>query len=308
MKSAPSVLVVGSSNTDLAIQMERLPKPGETILGGRFTTAAGGKGANQAVAAARAGAAVTFIARIGQDIFGDQAVAALLSAGVHIDHVLREPNHPSGVALIFIGSLGENSIAVAPGSNAYLTPSDLQKAQKKFSEADMLVLQLESPRATVQAAVALASTAGLRVVLNPAPAQPLPKKLLRQVFVLTPNETEATLLTGVAVRNQTSAAEAASILHSQGVQNVIITMGSGGAYISAQGVGQLIPGYKVKVVDTTAAGDVFSGALAVALAEGRTLVEAACFANAAAAISVTRLGAQPSAPSREEIERRRAAG
>lgn len=302
MKSAPSVLVIGSSNTDLAIQMDRLPKPGETVLGGRFTTAAGGKGANQAVAAARAGGAVTFVARIGRDVFGDRAIAGFMVDDINVDHVIRDPSTPSGVALILIDRAGENSIAVAPGSNSRLAPADLNQARKQFQRAGAIVLQLETPLETVRAALKLADGRGVRVILNPAPAQTLPGSLLRRVSVLTPNESEAKLLTGVTVNSPTAAARAASKLLFAGVENVIITMGSRGAYVAGKDGRQMVSGYKVKAKDTTAAGDVFTGALAVALAEGRSLFDAARFANAAAALSVTRLGAQPSAPTRKEIE------
>jgi ribokinase len=308
MKPAPSVLVVGSSNTDMAIKMDRLPKPGETILGGRFASASGGKGANQAVAAARAGGAVTFIARIGRDMFGDKAVAGFVADGISVDYVIRDQTNPSGVALIFVGRAGENSIAVASGSNGKLAPADLEKTRNAFHHADVLVLQLETPMKTVMAAAELAAETGLRVILNPAPAQCLPASLLRRVSVLTPNQSEAELLTGVTLKGGASAARAARELLSRGVQNVIITLGSRGACVAGKETCRMIPGYKVRAVDSTAAGDVFNGALAVALAAGKPLLEAACFANAAAAISVTRMGAQTSAPTRREIERMMATG
>lgn len=303
MKAAPSVLVIGSSNTDLTVRMDRLPKPGETVLGGHFSTAAGGKGANQAVAAARAGATVTFIARIGRDPFGDQALVDLAADGIHLEFVIRDKSTPSGVALIFVAASGENSIAVASGSNGQLTPADLKKARQAFVKADALVLQLESPLRSVQAAAGMAAATGVPVILNPAPAQMLPKSLWRRISLLTPNEHEAELLTGITVKDRSSAASAAAAIHAKGVPNVVITMGSRGAFVSAQGSGKMVPGYKIKPLDSTAAGDVFTGSLAVALAEGRPLFEAARFANAAAALSVTRLGAQPSAPRRQEIER-----
>ncbi|MGO8696924.1 MAG: ribokinase [Limisphaerales bacterium] len=297
-----TVLVIGSSNTDLTIKMDRLPIPGETVLGGQFSTAAGGKGANQAVAAARAGAVVTFIARIGDDPFGDQAVAGFVADGINVDYVVRDKTSPSGVALIFVAASGENSIAVASGSNGKLTPADVKKARPAFRRADALVLQLESPLETVQAAAEIAAAIGLPVILNPAPARPLPKSLLRRISVLTPNEHEAELLTGIPVKSSPNAARAAAALHRGGIRGVIITMGPRGVFVSGPGCGEMVPGYKVKPLDTTAAGDVFTGALAVALAEGKPLLEAARFANAAAALSVTRLGAQPSAPRRKEIE------
>ena len=304
----PRILVVGSSNTDMIIKMARIPRPGETIIGGEFTSAAGGKGANQAVGAARAGGAVTLIARIGQDMFGDKAVAGFIADGINVDYVVRDRTSPSGVALIFVGQNGENSIAVASGANARLTPADVRKAKGAFRDVSVLLLQLETPLDTVQAAAELAAAAGVRVILNPAPARPLPDKLLRRLYLLTPNESEAELLTRVAVDNVDGAAKAADALLARGVQNVIITMGARGAWVAGAGIRQLIPAFKVKAVDTTAAGDVFNGALALALAEGKPLLEAARFASAAAAISVTRMGAQTSAPTRKEIERLLATG
>ena len=299
----PRILVVGSSNTDMIIKLDRIPRPGETILGGAFVIAAGGKGANQAVGAARAGGQVIFIARVGQDMFGEQAVAGLVTDGINADHVTRDKTSPSGVALIFVAKDGENSIAVAGGANANLSNADVRKAKAAFAGASVLVMQLETPLESVQAAADLAAKAGVRVILNPAPAQPLPDKLLKCVSILTPNETEAELLTGIAVSDAATAAAAAAKLCVRGVQTVIITLGARGAYVATESGGQLVPGFKVKAVDTTAAGDIFNGALAVAIAEGKPLELAVRFANAAAAISVTRLGAQPSAPTRREIER-----
>ena len=299
----PHILVVGSSNTDMIIKLDRIPRPGETILGGAFVTAAGGKGANQAVGAARAGGQVTFIARVGQDLFGDQAVAGFATDGINVDHVTRDKTNPSGVALIFVAKDGENSIAVAGGANAKLSPADVKKAKPAFAGASVLVMQLETPLDTVQAAAALAAKAGVPVILNPAPAQPLPDKLLECVSILTPNETEAELLTGIAVTDTATAAVAAAKLRARGVQTVIITLGARGAFVATESGQQLVPGFKVKAVDTTAAGDIFNGALAVALAEGKPLDQAVRFGHAAAAISVTRLGAQPSAPTRREIEK-----
>ena len=299
----PRIIVVGSSNTDMIIKLDRIPRPGETILGGAFVTAAGGKGANQAVGAARAGGQVTFIARVGQDMFGDQAVAGFVRDGINVKHISRDKTSPSGVALIFVAKDGENSIAVAGGANGKLSPDDVKKAKSVFAGASVLVMQLETPLETVQAAADLAAKASVPVILNPAPARPLPDKLLKRVAILTPNETEAELLTGIAVKDDSSAAAAAAKLRARGVQTVIITLGARGAYVATKGSGQLVPGFKVKTVDTTAAGDIFNGALAVALAEAKPLEHAVRFANAAAAISVTRLGAQPSAPTRPEIER-----
>jgi ribokinase len=296
------VLVAGSANTDMIIKVDRIPKAGETTLGGEFTSTAGGKGANQAVAASRAGGAVTFIARVGRDIFGAQAVAGYIDDGINVDYIVRDRTSPSGVALIFVGNDGQNSIAVASGANAKLSLADIRKAKAAFGKASVLLVQLETPLATVEAAVELARQAGGRVILNPAPARPLSVRLLKRIFLLTPNESEAELLTGLPVDCKASAATAAHKLLAAGVQNVIVTLGARGAYVAAKGVSQLVPAFKVKAVDSTGAGDVFNGALAVALGEGKPLLEAARFATAAAAISVTRMGAQSSAPTRAEID------
>jgi len=298
----PRILVIGSSNTDLIIKVAHIPKPGETILGGEFARAAGGKGANQAVAAARAGGAVTFIARVGRDANGEQALAGFAADGINVKHVIRDPSRPSGVALILVDQNGENCIAVASGANDRLCPADVRKSKEAFRRAQVVLLQLETPLPTVAASVALAAAACVRVVLNPAPARPLPAQLLKRVYLLTPNESEAELLTGVAVTNEATAARAAEKLRTRGVQNVVITMGARGAFVAGKDMRQLIPGFKVNAVDATGAGDVFNGALVVALAEGLLLLGAAQFASAAAAISVTRFGAQPSAPTRTEIQ------
>jgi ribokinase len=296
-------VVVGSSNTDMTIRVRRIPRPGETLLGGEFFTAAGGKGANQAVGAARAGGKVTLIARVGKDIFGDQAIAGLRRDGIDVSCVFRDPAAASGVALIFVAKDGENSIAVAGGANANLSPADVKKAAKIIRVAAMLVVQLETPLAAVQAAAEVAVKAGVQVILNPAPARPLPNSLLKLISILTPNETEAELLTGIKVTDEGAAAKASARLRSRGVRTVILTLGSRGAFLADVNGQQFVPGFKVKAVDTTAAGDIFNGALAVALAEGRSLVEAARFANAAAALSVTQRGAQSSAPTRVAIEK-----
>jgi len=297
------ILVIGSSNTDMIIRLGRLPRPGETVLGGAFAMAAGGKGANQAVAAARAGGCVTFIACVGRDVFGERAVQGFRQDGIDVDWVVRDPRHPSGVALIFVGAEGQNSIAVASGANARLTPTHVRRARRLFADAAALVMQLETPLATVQAAAAQAADAGVPVILNPAPAQSLPRRLLRLVTVLTPNETEAERLSGMTIANDQTAAKAAAELLAQGPRVVVITLGSRGALVATAEGCQVVPAFPVRAVDTTAAGDVFNGAFAVAWSEGCPLVEAVRFANAAAALSVTRLGAQPSAPARRAIVR-----
>lgn len=297
------IVVVGSSNTDMIIKLDHIPRPGETILGGEFVTAAGGKGANQAVGAARAGGDVSFIARVGRDMFGDKAVAGFTKEGIDAGYILRDSASPSGVALIFVAKDGENSIAVAGGANTRLSPADIRKARKTLTGASVLVMQLETPLDTVQAAADMAARSGVLVILNPAPARPLPDKLLRKVSIITPNETEAELLTGIKVKNESAASRAAAKLLERGVGTVILTLGSRGAFVADRNERRLVPGFRVKPVDTTAAGDVFNGTLAVALAEGKSMLDAVRFANAAAAISVTRFGAQPSAPYRNEIDR-----
>jgi ribokinase len=298
----PSIVVVGSSNTDMIIRVEQIPRTGETVLGGDFMTAAGGKGANQAVGAARAGGRVTFIARVGGDMFGEQALAGFVAKGIDVAHVTRDAAAPTGVALIFVGRKGENCIAVAPGANSRLVPADVERAREKLS-GSIVVMQLEVPLETLEAAAELAVAAGAPVILNPAPARELPDSLLRNVSVLTPNETEAEQLTGIKIESLVDAENAAGKLLARGVQAVVLTLGARGAYVASADFKQFVPGFTVEAVDTTAAGDMFNGALAVALGEGKALAEAVRFANAAGAISVTRPGAQPSAPTRAEIEK-----
>jgi len=297
-----SIVVLGSSNTDMIIKVPRLPKPGETILGGTFTTAAGGKGANQAVAAARAGGQVTFIARVGQDILGEQAIEGFKQDQINVDFVQRDPSAPSGVALIFVDATGENSIAVASGANANLSAADISAALARIASADILLMQLEIPLETIEFATKIAADVGTKVLLNPAPAQKLDDQLLQQVSILTPNESEAELLTEIPVNTIESAQQAAQMLLAKGPEVVILTLGANGALLVTRELVEHFSGFPVKAIDTTAAGDVFNGTLAVALAENKTLNEAVVFANAAAALSVTKLGAQPSAPRREEIE------
>jgi len=296
------VLVAGSSNTDMIIRVPRIPRPGETILGGTFAVAGGGKGANQAVAAARAGGRVTFVARVGDDIFGERALAGFESDGLDTRFVLRTPGTASGVALINVDERGENSISVASGANALLSPDDIARARGALAEADTVLLQLESPLETVAAAVRMAAEARVHVILNPAPARPLDDALLRGVTVLTPNEHEAAILTGMPVGNEGEARLAATRLRARGPEIVVVTLGAKGVFVWAPGLETLVPAFAVEPVDTTAAGDVFNGALAVALGEKRPLFDAIRFAQAAAAISVTRPGAQPSAPTRAEID------
>ncbi len=300
--SDSKIVVVGSSNTDMIIQVDKIPVPGETVLGGKFSTAAGGKGANQAVAAARAGGKVTFIAAVGNDSLGSQAVEGFARDGININYIKRVENVASGVALIFVGKDGENSIAVASGANAYLEADFVNSSKDMVTRAKILLMQLETPIETVSRAARLGHEAGVKVILNPAPARQLDDELLRQVSIITPNEIEAELLTGVKVEDEISAGKAADVLLEKGIEYVLITLGSRGVFLASQTRKQLVPGFKVDAVDTTAAGDVFNGALATGLAEDKSIEEAIEFANAAAALSVTKLGAQPSAHSRKEID------
>ena len=295
------ILVVGSSNTDMVIKTLNFPAPGETILGGRFLMNAGGKGANQAVAAARLGGLVTFVGKIGDDIFGKQAVQQLEDEGINVDFVAVDPENPSGVALITVDRKGENSIVVAPGSNGTLSAADFDKAIGMLSESEFVLMQLEIPIPTVEHIARIAALTHKKVILNPAPAAKLSDELLGNLYIITPNETEAELLTGIKVTDEQSALKAATFLHEKGIEMVIITMGSAGAFLLANGEHEIIPAPKVEAVDTTAAGDTFNGALVVALSEGKTIQQSIAFANKAAAISVTRIGAQSSVPYRKEI-------
>jgi ribokinase len=296
-----NIVVVGSSNTDMIIKVPRIPKPGETILGGSFSTAAGGKGANQAVAAARAGGDVTLIACLGKDMFGEEALNGFRTENINVNYIRLVDDVPSGVALIFVAQDGENSIAVASGANARLTPHDIYSAEAAFVNAHIVMMQLETPIETVRAAAELAAEYHVRTILNPAPAQPLPDDLWPKITILTPNESEAELLTGIRVISEETAKRAAQILMHKGVAAVLITLGAKGAFIASGDYYRMAPGFQVAATDTTAAGDVYNGALAVALARGDDLYRAVVYANATAALSVTKLGAQPSAPTVEEI-------
>jgi len=295
------IVVIGSSNTDMIIRGPRIPRPGETILGGSFSTSAGGKGANQAVAAARAGGEVTFIARLGDDILGTQALEGYRSDGINVEHVSLDPEEPTGVALIVVDDQGENSISVASGANMSLSCDLIDDAHKTIKSAEILLMQLETPLESVVWAAQLANSAGVRVILNPAPAQILTDDLLKMLDVITPNESEAEILTGIAVTDVDSAEKAARCLLDRGVDSVIITLGKKGALVSTSEYTELVPGFQLETVDTTAAGDVFNGTLCVTLANGKSLLEATRFANAAAALSVTKLGAQRSIPNAQEI-------
>jgi ribokinase len=297
----PGIIVIGSSNTDMVIKTQKLPVPGETILGGTFLMNPGGKGANQAVAAARLGGKVTFITKRGNDLFGNQAVGLLMREGIDTQYIIKDSELPSGVALITVDSSGQNIIVVAPGSNGNLLQEDIPSSILGSGNYDILLLQLEIPISTVEYAAVTAMKNNTKVILNPAPACQLPDNLLMHTWLITPNETEAEIISGVKITDITSAEKAASIIRKRGVKNVIITLGETGSYVKSDEYTGLIPGIKVTPVDTTAAGDVFNGAVAVGISEGMGLKEAVTFANKAASISVTRMGAQASVPYRNEI-------
>lgn len=302
MNTKASIVVIGSSNTDMIVKSDHLPLPGETVLGGKFTTAPGGKGANQAVAAARLGGDVTFVAKVGEDQFGDAAIDNYQKDGINTQYVTRSAGSASGVALILVDGKGENSIAVASGANADLSIKDIDDASDKIRSASIVLMQLESPMDTVLYAAKMASQAGAAVILNPAPAATLPEEMYSYLYAVTPNETESEILTGVKVVDEESARKASEVFISRGVKKVVITLGSKGAFVNDGEASYMVPARKVKAVDTTAAGDTYNGAMCVALAEGKTLKEALEFATKASAIAVTRMGAQPSVPTREEVD------
>jgi ribokinase len=297
------IIVIGSSNTDMVIKSKKLPAPGETILGGTFLMNPGGKGANQAVAAARLGGNVTFITKTGNDMFGAEALQLFEKEGIVTKYIIKDPDNPSGVALINVDEKGENSIVVASGSNGTLSTNDINDEVFNTEKSDIFLMQLEIPVNTIEFVAEKAALKGNRVILNPAPALQLSDDLLSCLYLITPNETEVELLTGIKVNNVATAEKAAQNLREKGVLNVIITMGASGAYILTSSMSEMIPGVPVKAMDTTAAGDVFNGALVVAISEGKGIEEAVVFANKAASISVTRMGAQASAPYREEISK-----
>ena len=292
----PRVLVVGSSNTDLVVAVAEIPNPGQTVLGGDVRVVAGGKGANQAVAAARLGAQVTFIARLGDDAYGHQSRLGFLAEGIDTAFVFESPGVPSGVALIAVAASGENSIVVAPGANSRLCEADVRAASAAFDEADVILISLEIPAGAVFAAIEEGHRRGKPVILNPAPARPIPPEYLAKVSVLTPNETEADLYGGV------------DELRRMGVKTIVTTLGARGSVIVTDAPPEFVPATPVQAVDTVAAGDCFTAALGVKLAEGATLSEAVWFATAAAALKVTRPGAQPGLPTRAEVDAFRTAG
>ncbi|MBC7721902.1 MAG: ribokinase [Pedobacter sp.] len=296
-----NIVVVGSSNTDMVLKTARFPKPGETILGGNFFVFQGGKGANQAVAASRAGGNVNFICKVGNDAFGNGAIKHYDNEGIGVKGILFDEIEPTGVAVITVNKQGENSIIVASGANASLSVKNLESSMAALLNADWLITQMETPLPVIEYLSAFARQHNKKLVLNPAPAAPLPDSVYQGLFLITPNESETTLLTGIDVTDEASAKQASDIFKAKGVQNVIITLGSKGAYVDCMDYQGIIDSFKVTAVDTTAAGDVFNGALIVALAEGKGWKDAVLFASKAASISVTRMGAQTSAPTRKEI-------
>lgn len=302
MTNTGKLAVLGSINADHILNLAHFPHPGETVIGKQYQVAFGGKGANQAVAAGRSGADIAFIACVGEDDIGERIRQQLANDRIDVEPVTVASGESTGVALIFVNGEGENTIGIHAGANAALTPTRVRQYQQVISEADALLMQLESPLESVLEAAKIARQNQTRVILNPAPASVLSDELLSLIDMITPNETEAQILTGVRVKTDEDAACAAAALHEKGIETVLITLGSRGVWLSEQGRGQRIPGFRVKAVDTIAAGDTFNGALVTALLEDRPMAEAVRFAHAAAAIAVTRRGAQPSVPWREEID------
>ncbi|MBC6936324.1 MAG: ribokinase [Chloroflexi bacterium] len=293
------IVIVGSFNTDLTSYMERMPRPGETVSGRKFVTGPGGKGSNQAVAAARLGADVTFIGRVGQDVFGDLALKTWEQEGINTRYVVRDPEHATGVAPIFVDDTGENSIVVVLGANLNIQAADVDAAADLIAQADIVLTQLEINYDMVAYALQAAKRRGVKTILNPAPAGHLPAEVVALADFITPNETELEVLSG---KSGLTAEQAARSLLTHDGQTVVVTLGAQGAQYVRQDATGVIPTFKVNVVDTTGAGDAFNGGLAVALAEGKPLTEAIAFANATAALCVTRPGTAPSMPCRDEVE------
>lgn len=297
------LVVLGSVNADHVLQVASFPRPGETLHGHSYCVIPGGKGANQAVAAARLGADIAFIASVGDDSFGHQMLETFANEGMNTEAVMVEKNMPTGIAMIQVAATGENSICISAEANACLTAERIKPHHALIANANTLLMQLETPIETIEAAATIAKQSGTKVVLNPAPAQPLTDDLLQLVDMITPNETEAELLTGIKVEDMASAQQAADALHAKGIKCVMITLGSKGVWISQDGKGQQVEGFRVDATDTTGAGDTFNGAFLTGLQAGRKIDDAIRFAHAAAAISVTRMGAQTSIPHLSEVER-----
>jgi ribokinase len=301
-KDAPKIAVVGSSNMDLVVKSKRIPAVGETILGGDFIMVPGGKGANQAVAAAKLGAEVYFIAKLGNDVFAEQSLDNFKKETVSTKHVIQTSEAPSGVALIMVDDEGNNLIVVAPGANQTLLPEDVKRAESDIASCGALVAQLEVPLETIEFAAKMANDLKVPFVLDPAPARELGPELLRMVDVLTPNETEAQILTGIEVTNEESARAASKNLLEREIKAVILTLGSKGFLLADSEEARYVSAQKVDAVDSTAAGDAFTGSLAVGIAGNKALLDAALFANYVAALSVTKMGAQSSMPTLQEVE------
>lgn len=296
------ILVIGSSNTDLVVKTSHIPEPGETVLGGDFMMAAGGKGANQAVAAARLGGDVAFIAKVGNDMFGKGSIENYKKENMDISHILVDQEAPSGVALISVDSKAENCIVVAPGANNKLSKADIDSAKDLISSCDYILMQLEIPMEVIEYVAEIAFAKGKKIILNPAPAAPLSKNLISKLYLITPNKTESRQITGMKkVETDAEVSDAADALLKMGAENVVITLGTKGSFIKTKSISEMVPAIKVKAVDTTAAGDTFSGALCVALSEGNSLLDSVKFATKASSISVTKMGAQSSIPYRKEI-------
>lgn len=298
------VVVVGSANMDMVAFAPKLPAPGETVLGTRFEMACGGKGANQAVACARLGAETWFIGRVGNDAFGDMLLQSFKDAGVHTDFVRRDVETSSGVALIFVDEKGQNEIVVAPGANGRVSHEDIDNASTVWDNCKALLVQFEIPLSTVGYAIGEASRHGAIVVVNPAPAprEPVPEEWFGLVDVWTPNEREIEGLTGIAVVDTESAEKAVKAMLDKGAKAVVLTLGANGSLLATPGFVRHFPAFPVQAVDATAAGDAFAAALTVRLAEGAPLEEAVIFANAAGALACMKVGAQPSMPTRKEVE------
>ncbi|EKO3368006.1 ribokinase [Vibrio fluvialis] len=296
------LVVLGSVNADHVLQVPSFPRPGETLHGRNYQVIPGGKGANQAVAAARLKADIGFIACVGDDSFGINIRESFKLDGMNISGVKMQPNCPTGIAMIQVSDSGENSICISAEANARLTAEAIEPDLARIREAKYLLMQLETPIDGIVKAAQVAKEARTNVILNPAPARELPDELLSCVDVITPNETEAEVLTGITVTDDESAQLAAGALHRKGIEIVMITLGAKGVWLSQNGRGTLIPGFRVQATDTTAAGDTFNGALVTGLLEEMPLESAIKFAHAAAAISVTRFGAQTSIPNRAEVD------
>jgi len=301
-KDAPKIAVVGSSNMDLVVKSKRIPAVGETILGGDFIMVPGGKGANQAVAAAKLGAEVYFIAKLGNDVFAEQSLDNFKKETVNTKHVIQTNEAPSGVALIMVDDEGNNLIVVAPGANQTLLPADVKRAESDIASCGAVVAQLEVPLETIEFAAKMANDLKVPFVLDPAPAQELGPELLRMVDVLTPNETEAQILTGIEVTDEESARAASKNLLERDIKAVILTLGGKGFLLADKKEARYVSAQKVDAVDSTAAGDAFTGSLAVGIAENKALLDAALFANYVAALSVTKMGAQSSMPTLQEVK------